>query len=88
MSAPYVSIKRLADNSLSAMLSAVEVYNKPQMTYRGGVTHLGARRRARGQSYLVLHAGRILLVFGPHPRLASRDAEGASLSPQLAAPCA
>jgi hypothetical protein len=27
--APYVSIKRLADNSLAAMLSAVEVYNKP-----------------------------------------------------------
>lgn len=38
MSAPYVSIKRLADNSLSAMLSAVEVYNKPQMTYRDEVT--------------------------------------------------
>ncbi|WP_447645178.1 DUF3644 domain-containing protein [Nocardioides zeae] len=38
MSAPYVSIRRLADNSLSAMLSAVEVYNKPQMTYRDEVT--------------------------------------------------
>lgn len=38
MGAPYVSIKRLADNSLSAMLSAVEVYNKPQMTYRDEVT--------------------------------------------------
>jgi EC042_2821-lke REase/Protein of unknown function (DUF3644) len=34
MSAPYVSIKRLVDNSLSAMLSAIEIYNKPQMTYR------------------------------------------------------
>lgn len=38
MSAPYVSIKRLVDNSLSAILSAVEVYNKPQMTYRDEVT--------------------------------------------------
>lgn len=38
MGAPYVSIKRLVDNSLSAMLSAVEVYNKPQMTYRDEVT--------------------------------------------------
>lgn len=38
MGAPYVSIKRLADNSLAAMLSAVEVYNKPQMTYRDEVT--------------------------------------------------
>lgn len=37
MSAPYVSIKRLVDNSLAAMLSAVEVYNKPQMTYRDEV---------------------------------------------------
>lgn len=38
MSAPYVSIKRLVDNSLAAMLSAVEIYNKPQMTYRDEVT--------------------------------------------------
>ena len=38
MSAPYVSIKRLVDNSLAAMLAAVEVYNKPQMTYRDEVT--------------------------------------------------
>lgn len=38
MSAPYVSIKRLVDNSLAAMLAAVEVYNKPQMTYREEVT--------------------------------------------------
>lgn len=37
MSAPYVSIKRLVDNSLAAMLAAVEVYNKPQMTYRDEV---------------------------------------------------
>jgi hypothetical protein len=36
--APYVSIKRLVENSLAAMLSAVEVYNKPQMTYRDEVT--------------------------------------------------
>lgn len=38
MGAPYVSIRRLVENSLSAMLSAVEVYNKPQMTYRDEVT--------------------------------------------------
>jgi len=38
VSAPYVSIKRLVDNSLAAMLAAVEVYNKPQMTYRDEVT--------------------------------------------------
>ncbi|GAF48826.1 DUF3644 domain-containing protein [Rhodococcus wratislaviensis] len=38
MGAPYVSIRRLVDNSLAAMLSAVEVYNKPQMTYRDEVT--------------------------------------------------
>ncbi|QIZ37863.1 DUF3644 domain-containing protein [Saccharopolyspora sp. ASAGF58] len=38
MGAPYVSIRRLADNSLAAMLSAVEIYNKPQMTYRDEVT--------------------------------------------------
>lgn len=38
MSAPYVSIKRLVDNSMAAMLAAVEVYNKPQMTYRDEVT--------------------------------------------------
>lgn len=38
MSAPYVSIKRLVDNSLAAMLAAVEIYNKPQMTYREEVT--------------------------------------------------
>ncbi|MEV2226455.1 DUF3644 domain-containing protein [Nocardia vinacea] len=38
MGAPYVSIKRLADNSLAAMLAAIEVYNKPRMTYRDEVT--------------------------------------------------
>lgn len=38
MGAPYVSIKRLVDNSLAAMLAAVEVYNKPQMTYRDEIT--------------------------------------------------
>ncbi|MHA4855096.1 DUF3644 domain-containing protein [Rhodococcus sp. MSC1_016] len=38
MGAPYVSIRRLVDNSLAAMLSAVEVYNKPQMTYRDEIT--------------------------------------------------
>ncbi|MBA4025057.1 MAG: hypothetical protein C0482_22105 [Gordonia sp.] len=38
MGASYVSIKRLIDNSLAAMLAAVEVYNKPQMTYRDEVT--------------------------------------------------
>lgn len=38
MSAPYVSMRRLVDNSLSAILGAVEVYNKPRMTYRDEVT--------------------------------------------------
>ncbi|WFS11945.1 DUF3644 domain-containing protein [Rhodococcus aetherivorans] len=38
MGAPYVSIRRLVDNSLAAMLAALEVYNKPQMTYRDEVT--------------------------------------------------
>ncbi|MEV0031205.1 DUF3644 domain-containing protein [Nocardia sp. NPDC050793] len=38
MGAPYVSINRLADNSLAAMLAAIEVYNKPRMTYRDEVT--------------------------------------------------
>lgn len=42
MGAPYVSSRRLVDNSLAAMLSAVEVYNKPQMTYRDEV--YGGRR--------------------------------------------
>lgn len=38
MGAPYVSMRRLVDNSLSAILGAVEVYNKPRMTYRDEVT--------------------------------------------------
>lgn len=38
MGAPYVSIRRLVDNSISAMLAAVEIYNKPRMTYRDEVT--------------------------------------------------
>jgi hypothetical protein len=38
VSAPYVSIKRLSSNSMAAMLAAVEIYNKPQMTYRDEVT--------------------------------------------------
>lgn len=38
MGAPYVSMKRLVDNSLSAILAAIEIYNKPQMTYRDEVT--------------------------------------------------
>jgi hypothetical protein len=36
--APYVSIRRLVDNSASAMLSAIEMYNKPQITYRDEIT--------------------------------------------------
>lgn len=31
---PYVSHKKLCDNSRAAMLAAIEVYNKPQTTYR------------------------------------------------------
>ena len=38
MAVPYVSPRRLVQNSLSAMLSAIEVYNKPQITYRDEVT--------------------------------------------------
>lgn len=38
MGAPYVSQRRLVGNSLAAMLSAIEMYNKPQMTYREEVT--------------------------------------------------
>ncbi|MGM0782002.1 MAG: DUF3644 domain-containing protein [Actinomycetota bacterium] len=40
MSRPYVSSRRLAANSLSAMLAAIEVYNKPRMEYRDEVTVL------------------------------------------------
>ena len=38
MRAPYVSIKKLVGNSKAAMLAAIEVYNKPQMSYRDEVT--------------------------------------------------
>lgn len=38
MGAPYVSSRRLVDNAISAMLAAVEIYNKPRMTYRDEVT--------------------------------------------------
>ncbi|GAA4687714.1 DUF3644 domain-containing protein [Kocuria gwangalliensis] len=38
MPKPYVSSRRLVANSLSAMLSAIEVYNKPRMEYRDEVT--------------------------------------------------
>lgn len=38
MRGPSVSTKRLVDNSLAAMLAAVKVYNKPQVTYRDEVT--------------------------------------------------
>jgi hypothetical protein len=37
---PYVSSRRLVANSLSAMLAAIEVYNKPRMEYRDEVTTL------------------------------------------------
>ncbi|WP_431938488.1 DUF3644 domain-containing protein [Nocardia grenadensis] len=32
--APYVSARKLIENSLSAMLSAIELYNKPRISYR------------------------------------------------------
>lgn len=38
MSAPYVSIRKLVGNSKAAMLAAIEVYNKPQMSYRDEFT--------------------------------------------------
>lgn len=38
MPQPYVSSRRLVANSLSAMLAAIEVYNKPRMEYRDEVT--------------------------------------------------
>lgn len=34
MSRPYVSHIKLCDNSRAAMLAAIEIYNKPQTTYR------------------------------------------------------
>ena len=38
MAAPYTSSRRLVGNSISAMLCAIEVYNKPTITYRDEVT--------------------------------------------------
>ena len=38
MPQPYVSARLLVANSLSAMLAAIEVYNKPRMEYRDEVT--------------------------------------------------
>lgn len=40
MPQPYVSSRRLVGNSLSAMLAAIEVYNKPRMEYRDEITVL------------------------------------------------
>ena len=40
MPQPYVSSRRLVANSLSAMLAAIEIYNKPRMEYRDEVTVL------------------------------------------------
>lgn len=40
MPQPYVSSRRLVANSLSAMLAAIELYNKPRMEYRDEVTVL------------------------------------------------
>lgn len=34
MARPYVSHKKLCDNSRAAMLAAIEIYNKPRTTYR------------------------------------------------------
>lgn len=34
MARPYVSHRKLWENSRAAMLAAIEVYNKPQTTYR------------------------------------------------------
>jgi Domain of unknown function (DUF3644) len=36
--APYVSARRLVDNSISGMLAAIELYNKPRVTYRDEIT--------------------------------------------------
>lgn len=38
MATPYVSMRRLTENSMSALLGAVEIYNKPMMSYRDEVT--------------------------------------------------
>ena len=40
MPQPYISHRRMAANSLSAMLAAIEIYNKPRMEYRDEVTVL------------------------------------------------
>ena len=40
MPKPYVSSRRMVANSLSAMLAAIEIYNKPRMEYRDEVTVL------------------------------------------------
>ena len=36
--APYVSARRLVENSISGMLAAIELYNKPRVTYRDEIT--------------------------------------------------
>lgn len=38
MPAPYVSHVRLFDNAHAAMLSAIELFNKPRIEYRNEVT--------------------------------------------------
>lgn len=40
MPQPHVSPRRMVANSLSAMLAAIEIYNKPRMEYRDEVTVL------------------------------------------------
>lgn len=40
MPQPSISYRRLVSNSLSAMLAAIEIYNKPRMEYRDEVTVL------------------------------------------------
>ncbi|MDO4784180.1 MAG: DUF3644 domain-containing protein [Propionibacteriaceae bacterium] len=40
MRQPYISSRRLVSNSLSAMLAAIEIYNKPRMEYRDEVVVL------------------------------------------------
>ncbi|MDV6305364.1 hypothetical protein R3P93_22600 [Rhodococcus cerastii] len=67
MSAPYVSIKRLVDNSLAAMLAAVEVYNKSQMTYRDEVAVM-----------LVVNAWELALKATLRQQRQSRDADRSS----------
>jgi len=38
MPAPYVSQRKLVENAMAAMLAAVEIYNKPQVSYREQMT--------------------------------------------------